>query len=401
VLAAGAGGLAAAVGLGSAAGALLALAALGAAVVARARTGGAEVEIRREVDVRVVDEGRPVEVRLAVDAPTGATVEDEAAACLAVDGDPTLAPGETGTTYEVRGRWPRRARLGPAQARVVDPLGLHERRHEVGEADELVVLPAPSAEASLAEARASRLLSGVHKTGQGGLGSDFHALREYRQGDSLRDVNWTATARTGDDKLIVNERERESQARVTVLVDGRAVAGVGTRTANAWVMAGRVATMVADVAENQRDLVRLVRYGPDTGTEHRSAASDPLGLDYLEPLLSDEPHGDVGLREAAGELQHGLEPGEPVILVSNLLAEDHLEEALVTLQAHGARLAAVVPDAPALVARAGEAQALVDAAQARHADRLASLRGADVPVVDWNPDDALAEALEVAEGIRT
>jgi uncharacterized protein (DUF58 family) len=50
-----------------------------------------------------------------------------------------------------------------------------------------------------------------------GPGREFHGIREYQHGDSLRHVHWPSTARHGS--LVVREFERERPARLTVVVD--------------------------------------------------------------------------------------------------------------------------------------------------------------------------------------
>jgi uncharacterized protein (DUF58 family) len=50
-----------------------------------------------------------------------------------------------------------------------------------------------------------------------GPGREFHGIREYQRGDSLRHVHWPSSARHGG--LVVREFERERPARMTVVVD--------------------------------------------------------------------------------------------------------------------------------------------------------------------------------------
>ena len=50
-----------------------------------------------------------------------------------------------------------------------------------------------------------------------GEGSEFHQLREFREGDSLRQVDWRATARHG--KLISKEYQDERDQNIVLLLD--------------------------------------------------------------------------------------------------------------------------------------------------------------------------------------
>ena len=50
-----------------------------------------------------------------------------------------------------------------------------------------------------------------------GLGRDFESLREYREGDDLRDICWTATARRGG--LITRQYQTERSQAVWIVLD--------------------------------------------------------------------------------------------------------------------------------------------------------------------------------------
>jgi uncharacterized protein (DUF58 family) len=52
---------------------------------------------------------------------------------------------------------------------------------------------------------------------QRGLGRDFESLRDYREGDDLRDVCWTATARRGS--LITRQYQTERSQAVWIVLD--------------------------------------------------------------------------------------------------------------------------------------------------------------------------------------
>jgi uncharacterized protein (DUF58 family) len=57
----------------------------------------------------------------------------------------------------------------------------------------------------------------LRKARRRGLGRDFESLREYREGDDLRDVCWTATARHGN--LITRQYQAERSQAVWIVVD--------------------------------------------------------------------------------------------------------------------------------------------------------------------------------------
>jgi uncharacterized protein (DUF58 family) len=53
-----------------------------------------------------------------------------------------------------------------------------------------------------------------------GIGTEFYDLREYQAGDDFRQINWQATARTGE--IIVNQKMKEVGAAYYIVLDARA-----------------------------------------------------------------------------------------------------------------------------------------------------------------------------------
>ncbi|MGV8961445.1 MAG: DUF58 domain-containing protein [Stenotrophomonas sp.] len=64
--------------------------------------------------------------------------------------------------------------------------------------------------------QASRLV-GAHLNRRRGEGTDFHQMREYRVGDSLRQIDWKATSRAR--KLISREYQDEKNQQLLLLID--------------------------------------------------------------------------------------------------------------------------------------------------------------------------------------
>jgi uncharacterized protein (DUF58 family) len=58
---------------------------------------------------------------------------------------------------------------------------------------------------------------GLKRKNRRGEGTEFHQLREYRQGDSLRQISWTATARR--QHIISKEYQEERDQNVLILID--------------------------------------------------------------------------------------------------------------------------------------------------------------------------------------
>lgn len=124
-----------------------------------------------------------------------------------------VEPGGTATSA-FRYAFPRRGRFVLEGFEVVThfPFGLFRKSRDLDAPGEVVVFPAlaePGSVSGLTE-----LLQGEIHQPRPGRGGDFHALRDYRPGDDVRDIHWKATARR--DQTITREREKEEARRVTV-----------------------------------------------------------------------------------------------------------------------------------------------------------------------------------------
>lgn len=131
-----------------------------------------------------------------------------------------LRPGQ-GTEFRYRLRLPQRGnhQFGLLDVLLTSHMGLWQRRLFCGESTTLKVYPnyaAVSQYAMLAMEQQSGQL-GIRKQQRRGEGMDFHQLREFRQGDSLRQIDWNATARQR--KLISKEYQDEKDQQILFLVD--------------------------------------------------------------------------------------------------------------------------------------------------------------------------------------
>ncbi len=163
--------------------------------------------------------GRAVDVWVRDDVPAAFTAEpEEAALRLSADSQTRWVYRVTPTT---RGRF----EFGDVHVRVRGPLGLvlHERRFARGQA--VAVFPdMRGARRLLLSGAALDLVNlGLRKLRRDGRGSEFARLRDYAQGDSVREVDWKATARRSRPVTRVMESER-SQSLLICVDAGRSMA---------------------------------------------------------------------------------------------------------------------------------------------------------------------------------
>lgn len=116
---------------------------------------------------------------------------------------------------EVRGNFT----FAGTQLRLLSPLGLWRQSRVVGTPQQVRVFPnfAPLAGFALFSAEQASRLVGAHIKRRRGEGTDFHQMREYRVGDSMRQIDWKATARAR--KLISREYQDEKNQQLLMVVD--------------------------------------------------------------------------------------------------------------------------------------------------------------------------------------
>ncbi len=121
--------------------------------------------------------------------------------------------------YQVRPTARGNHSFGPIQVRMTSGLGFWTRSLKIPATCPVKVFPNFAAVARYALFATDQRLSllGILKRPRRGEGLDFHQLREYRQGDTLRQVDWKASARNR--KLISREYQDERDQQVVFLLD--------------------------------------------------------------------------------------------------------------------------------------------------------------------------------------
>jgi uncharacterized protein (DUF58 family) len=109
--------------------------------------------------------------------------------------------------------------FGKVKLRIASPFRLWLTQHEAGKAETVRVFPNFARITQYALLATDNRLSqlGVLRRRRRGEGSDFEQLREYRRDDSLRQIDWKATARLR--KPIVREYQDERDQQIVFLLD--------------------------------------------------------------------------------------------------------------------------------------------------------------------------------------
>ena len=223
------------------------------------------------------------------------------------------------------------------------PLGLLERWAKAPLVQTLRVYPAlrTGEEQQIFLARSRQIEMQLRQARQRGLGRDFESLREYREGDDLRDICWTATARRGEP--ITRQYQTERSQPVWIVLDcGRLMRSrVAVSTPQAFALSATpgavhaperrihskldfactTAVALAQLALYSGDRVGLLAYGQ--GVQQRLLPG--RGAAHLRQLIESLAQ----IRAEAGEADHlratatlnRLQPRRSLILWITDLAE--------------------------------------------------------------------------------
>jgi len=163
-------------------------------------------------------ESRTVGLVFDVETPEVAILEDTVGDGLSAVGNRVEATiGDGRVEYELRYEERGVHRLGPLTVWVQDVLRLATRRFEYPDVDEVVVYPPVRPLAGATRQELNLLAGGVPERER----EEFHRLREYTTGDSLRDVHWRTSAKQPHDELVVKEFVSEDRfGDVEIVAEG-------------------------------------------------------------------------------------------------------------------------------------------------------------------------------------
>ena len=185
-------------------------------------------------------------------------------------------------------------------------------------------------------ARARQLEMQVRQMQQRGIGREFESLREFVQGDDLRDVCWTATARRG--QLIIRRYQTERSQAVWIVLDaGRLMRGRIQSPPNSVHPAAHskldyacsTAVVLAQLALYSGDRVGLLVYGrglqqrvlPGRGAAHLRALVESLAQARAEANEADHMRASAALNR--------LQPRRSLVLWVTDLAETAMRPEVV------------------------------------------------------------------------
>jgi len=378
---------------------LAGVAGLGYAAYARlTRLGRVDLSVSRSLGETDPDPGDRVEVTVTVTNNSGfcpdlRLVDGVPASLPVTGGSPrcgtALRAGESVTfSYTVRAAAGRHE-FGPVLV-VARNLSSSVEQELLIEADsEIQAVPSPEPlRTSVPLRHQPTRYAGDQVTDTGGEGLEFRTVREYSPGDSLARIDWNRRARTGE--LTTLEFDRERAARVLILLDTRQSARTGPES-------GASEALERSVAGAQRLFPALLDDGhqvgiaafgggecylaPDTGRRHRERGRELLASD---PVFQ----ADTGRRPQPWDWIPRLRatlPGDTQLLVFSSLLDPKTARLVRRFEAHGHSTTVISPDPTATETPSNRLM------RVRRRLLVSHLRGAGVPVLDWEPSVPLEE----------
>lgn len=234
----------------------------------------------------------------------------------------TLAENQRGTiAYRIKPRKRGDYSFIATDCRIRGRLSLWQYRRKLPCPGEVKVYPNFAAQRHYSLLGASHQSHfGIQRKQQRGEGNDFHQLREFRDGDPLRAIDWKATSRIR--KLIAREYQQERDQQIVVLLDcGRRMAHSDTGLSHLDETLNSV-LLLAHLAIKQGDSVGIMTFGgidrwlaPAKGNK----ASRSL-LHNLYDLYPTRAASDF--RSAASQLMTRLRRRAMIVVVTNTRNEE-------------------------------------------------------------------------------
>ena len=316
-----------------------------------------------------------------------------------------------------RGDW----ETGWLYVRYRSPLGLAERWAMAPLTQKVRVYPAlrTGEEQQIFLSRSRQIDLQLRQARLRGLGRDFESLREYREGDDLRDICWTATARRGG--LITRQYQTERSQAVWIVLDcgrlmrsrvamlprpGQTLIQKSARAASTKLdYACTTAVALAQLALYSGDRVGLLAYGqgiqqrvlPGRGAAHLRQLIESLAVVRAESGEADHLRATATLNR--------LQPRRALILWITDLAETAMrpevtDGAVQLLRRHVLLFVAMAqPEVESIAqARPGSVDQMFRAAAAqemaaRRELLLARLHEIGALTLDLNPDALTSSVL--------
>ncbi len=174
--------------------------------------------------------------------------------------------------------------------------------------------------------------SGLYASVFRGTGLDFEEVREYHEGDDIRNMEWKVTARTNSPHLKTFREERERS--VVLCVDQGPHMSFGTRGTFKSIQAARSAALLGWAANSLNDRVGGLLFGDSANTSHHfRPTKDRRALWRLLKALSRPSEGGEAVKDpllnALQRAERGTATGSLIFIIADMNREITTLEATI------------------------------------------------------------------------
>jgi len=337
-----------------------------------------------QVRVKITNQGQRIERLLIADQlPEGLNVIDGYTRMIT-----SLQAGESITLeYSVNGLRGY-FHFKDVYLRASDHLGIWTREKSIPTAGRLFVLPEIWRLRQVAvRPPHTRVYAGFIPTRRGGPGVEFYGVREYQQGDPLRWINWSVSARR-EQTFFVNQFEQDRVTEIVIILDARKKAEVKTRDGeNLFEYCVQAAASLAETFISDGNRVGLLAYGvpyldwafPGYGkVQHEKIMRTLARAKPVESQVFDS------IENLPVRLFH---PRTQILVITTLPKGDH--EHIIRLRALGYSVIVASPDPVAFIAASTphpshERLLATRLARLERSLMLNRMRQAGIRVLDWD-----------------
>ncbi len=341
-----------------------------------------EAKVKRKVPIEKHVEGDEIKITYKISGVGYYHVEDEFG---------TLAGHVNGSLKRAKKRQLEkfgRLKLRRMNVRYEDYLGLNCNAMTYNTEDRIDVYPRIEYVRKFRiKPRRTRSLLGDYPSRRKGLGMEFADIREYVPGDSMRWVNWKATARR--DRIMVNEYESERTGDTVILLDVRRIYKGAEEYEKLLLHSVRAAATLTTYLSKTKNRVGFVMLKDSVDWIYPTYGKRALYL-VLDKLLStrSEKLSKVPFEYGKFIVSRFFPPNSFIIVISPLLTMD-IDDAIVELLAKNYDILIISPsiisDSEDLATRIMKMERQI---------RLRRLR-LYARVVDWNVEYPLTKTLMV------
>jgi len=282
--------------------------------------------------------------------------------------------------------------IGPIKLRYRDPLSFHVEEWTSYELINIIVLPEVQEMKSVnVRPLYTKSWIGNIKSQRIGIGSEFFSLREYMPEDSLKKINWKATARFLEP--MTNEFIGEKSGDVILIVDGHKKNIVGDAERNTLDSTIQAAGTLAASILQDRNRVGLIVLGdylrwlyPASGREHF--------YKIMEELSGVREGGQWELEDTKWILRGFFPKRSMIVFISPLLSKEVSKTLLdICMEEHNVMV--ISPD-PLIIEKdiLDDHSALAEKLSQLDRDVILDKLMNYSLVVDWNPDEPLEASLK-------